>query len=293
MYSKKRKRKTPSLRDLVISRIRQARAEKVVDLATVRALKERRAEEAADMHQYDPAHAAYLSALHVIADATGALANFPELSRLCDRSEEAEEEYMPEGPPMSPITRTMYLTWTLFDLPDDRTGETWGEVVEVAFREGKGDPALISIVERLNASSLGFFVNVRRDGPRFLLRDLVTGEEHRAIIPSGYQGSAGDLLLLRLAPPPHPDAPHSVALTTPYVIAEPGVSEWAAYFDRTLPAIQGGDRNAAYRKLMRKGHVPHGDRYWLEYVFEAYGGHSESMILLRGLPDVAASRPHA
>lgn len=71
------------------------------------------------------------------------------------------------------------------------------------------------------------------------------------------------------------------------------VTEWMPYFERTLPALKGSELHAAYRKLVRRGDAPHGDRYWLEYAFEAYAGHSESMILLRGLPDVAASRPHA
>jgi hypothetical protein len=32
--------------------------------------------------------------------------------------------------------------------------------------------------------------------------------------------------------------------------------------------------------------------YWNEYIFEAYAGHDDQAIWLRGLPDVAESRPH-
>jgi hypothetical protein len=118
-------------------------------------------------------------------------------------------------------------------------------------------------------------------------------DEHWALIPSGYRGKHGDLLLARLAPPPSADAPHAVVLTTPYVIAKPGTNEWTTYFERTLPAMNASDRTDAYRALMRRGHGLLADRYWLEYVFEAYAGHSESAIVLHGLPDIAESRPHA
>ena len=35
------------------------------------------------------------------------------------------------------------------------------------------------------------------------------------------------------------------------------------------------------------------ERYWAEYVFEAYVNHRPDVILLRGLPDVPESRPHS
>ena len=33
--------------------------------------------------------------------------------------------------------------------------------------------------------------------------------------------------------------------------------------------------------------------YWPEYVFEGYVNHKSDVIFLRGLPDVAESRPHS
>lgn len=80
---------------------------------------------------------------------------------------------------------------------------------------------------------------------------------------------------------------------TPYVILHPGVEAWLAYFDRTLPLVGVGDRARAYEHLMKWGHPPHGERYWLEYIFEAYATHSDSIVFLRGLPDIDESRPHS
>jgi hypothetical protein len=35
------------------------------------------------------------------------------------------------------------------------------------------------------------------------------------------------------------------------------------------------------------------ERFWLEYVFEAYASHRAEVVFLRGLPDIAESRPHS
>ena len=35
------------------------------------------------------------------------------------------------------------------------------------------------------------------------------------------------------------------------------------------------------------------ERFWFEYVFEAYASHSAEAVFLRGLPDIPESRPHS
>lgn len=35
------------------------------------------------------------------------------------------------------------------------------------------------------------------------------------------------------------------------------------------------------------------ERFWLEYVFEAYASHRAEAILPMGLPDIPESRPHS
>ena len=49
-------------------------------------------------------------------------------------------------------------------------------------------------------------------------------------------------------------------------------------------------KKAAYHHLMKCGLD---ERYWAEYVFEAYVNHRPDVIFLRGLPDVPESRPHS
>ncbi len=35
------------------------------------------------------------------------------------------------------------------------------------------------------------------------------------------------------------------------------------------------------------------ERFWLEYVFEAYASHRAEAVFLIGLPDIPESRPHS
>ena len=35
------------------------------------------------------------------------------------------------------------------------------------------------------------------------------------------------------------------------------------------------------------------ERFWFEYVFEAYASDQEGAVFVRGLPDVPESRPHS
>jgi hypothetical protein len=75
-----------------------------------------------------------------------------------------------------------------------------------------------------------------------------------------------------------------VFFTTPYIVRQPGLSEWQAYFRRNLPVAA---RLDAYERHMTSL------RYWNEYVFEGYAGHDLEDIFLEGLPDVPESRPHS
>ena len=74
-----------------------------------------------------------------------------------------------------------------------------------------------------------------------------------------------------------------------YVIIDPGERDWQRFFERTLPKTGIGNTWQAYRHLMKYGLEL---RYWCEYVFEAYVNYKTSLVYLRGLPDVAGSRPH-
>jgi hypothetical protein len=58
-----------------------------------------------DVKHLDPAHGIYVHVFNTLVAMLEQLAGLPELDPFCDIIEKAQEEYMPSGPPMSPLTR--------------------------------------------------------------------------------------------------------------------------------------------------------------------------------------------
>jgi hypothetical protein len=241
-------------------------------------------EQLAGMH---PAHAAYVYAQNQAAVLSEQLTALPEMAPLADLVAKAEDLYWPGGPPMSPLTRSYFTCWALFDACLEPTGETIGTTILAVGKALGMDPALLRFVELMQASRMGFHVQEGREGDLVVLRELVTGRICRAVAASGYQGRKGDLWFARVLPPPSAGGSEHVVFTTPYIVRRPGLSEWEAYFRRSLPL---GDRLEAYERHMKFGPSR---SYWNEYVFEAYTGHDAEAVFLAGLPDVPESRPHS
>jgi hypothetical protein len=78
--------------------------------------------------------------------------------------------------------------------------------------------------------------------------------------------------------------------TTPYILLQPGLAQWTAYFSRSLPQAAAPARIDAYERHMKYGPTR---RYWNDFVFEGYVNHQTEAIFLAGLPDVPGSRPHS
>jgi hypothetical protein len=53
---------------------------------------------------YDPVHAAYIFVHHVTSVFSENVSRLPEMRAYAKEVGDAEEEYMPSGPPMSPLT---------------------------------------------------------------------------------------------------------------------------------------------------------------------------------------------
>lgn len=280
----------------LIKALKKYEKRKVVDLAEFRAAREearrldetvRRDEAYAETH---PAHALLAVAQNQLSVFVEVVTALPEMSRFADAIEKADEEYMPLGPPMSPLTKSFFSAWAYFDLCFGLRKETLATCLIEVGRAMRLPADLLSLWSRLQSSRLGIYEHEGMEDGLTLLRELITGERARCLVPSGYPGHSGELWLARVVPSPTPLLDGAVVMITPYVLLQPGREEWLAFFQRTLPKVSANDDRKAYETLMKHGLSRH---YWNEFVFEAYVNHQPEAIYLAGLPDVDASRPQS
>jgi hypothetical protein len=64
---------------------------------------------------YDPVHAAYVFVHHIISTFSENVSQFSEMQAYAEEVGSAQEEYMPSGPPMSPLTTSFFSCWAFFD----------------------------------------------------------------------------------------------------------------------------------------------------------------------------------
>lgn len=289
----------------VLTELRKHRSRKVIDLAEVRQARIDVATQQSSLISpeklaaYDPAHGIYIYAQNVLSALVENLAGLPTLGKLSQAYGDAEAEYLPSGPPMSPLSRSYFICWAMFDLCAGIRRETLASVAIAAGRSLGMEPALLEVLGRMQASRMGLWVHEGVSGGRVLLRELCTENRCEAVSGSGYQGMPGQIWYVRMMPPPSevPGANHAVVFTSPYVLVEGGgggrvvparESAWRAYLERTLPQVPGATDQERYHHLMKFGLSRH---YWNEYVFEAYVNYQVDMVLLEGFPDIPLSRP--
>ena len=276
--------------------MREVLGRKVVDFSAARAARDAAAtlhetvpkdEALAELH---PAHAAYMSVVNQVSVLSEILTSLPALHRFVDLIGRAEEEYMPSWPPMSPISRSHFNAWAFFDAAVGIERETIGTIVLDLAPDLPLPPAFVDLLGHLTRSRLGLYVHEGGKDEHIVLRELHTGLRKRTIATNAHFGKAGELWLARVLPPPHPSLESHVSFISPYVIESPGEAAWLGFFERNVPKVRARDAAQAFELLMKYGLGP---RYWNEYIFEAYAAHDDQAIWLRGLPDVAESRPHA
>jgi hypothetical protein len=84
---------------------------------------------------YDPLHAVYLSAQNLVSVLSEFLSDLPLFKDYYDKADYAEDEYLPGGPPMSPLTSSYFTTWAFFDLQFGGDHETIGTCILEASNE--------------------------------------------------------------------------------------------------------------------------------------------------------------
>lgn len=283
----------------LIAQVRGIKAQKVVDLEAWGEAKKRASHiaqqsqpSAEALDEVGPEFVLYAYVNNWAIGMVELLQDVPELRKYMQKFFEAQEEYMPAGPPMSPLTKSFFYQWALYDVPIGLKRETMGSILLAVGRALKMDPEFLALLKSLTEGRLGLYLH-EGSGTKnetVVLKELLTEVRHEAVCSSGYFGTKGELWLARVMPPPVGSPARAVVVTTPYLVLNPGVDDWLAYLNRTLPKTQRSDARDAHEYLMKFGLQPN---YWPEYVFESYVNHRADVIFVRGLPDVAESRPHS
>ena len=251
-----------------------------------------------DLAGYHPAHAAYIYAQNQMSAMSESLTALNEMAPFTELFSEAEDLYIPNGPPISPLTPSYFTSWAFFDACAGPANETIGAIVLELGPAFGMRTELLHVIRLMQESRMGLYAQDGIVGGLVVLREVVTGTVCRAISPAGYLGRKGELWYARVLPPPIPGGSEHVVFTTPYIVLKPGLHEWQAYFDRTLPKAgpkAGPETGELARRQAYERHMKYGPTrtYWNEYVFEGYVNHRTEVIFLAGLPDLPESRPNS
>jgi hypothetical protein len=73
---------------------------------------------------YDSVHAAYIFVHHITSVFSENVSRLPEMRTYAKEIGEAEDEYLPSGPPMSPLTTSFFSCWAFFDHRIGKTTDT-------------------------------------------------------------------------------------------------------------------------------------------------------------------------
>jgi len=240
---------------------------------------------------FDPVHAAYVAAQNLLSAFAESVSVLDEFEPYYEIAAAAQEEYMPSGPPMSPLTASYFTTWAFFDCAFGRDDETIGTcLLDVSDVLGLDD-GMIEIIRRFQHSRMGIYVHGGTVADsKCMLRELVTNREFMCHPTSGYAGQKGQLWYVRICPPLFGLVEYHVAITTPYILTETTEDDWAAYLNRTLLDESDSDGDRDLDGLMKFGTTLH---HWNEFVFQGYHHSQSDAIFLAGLPDVKGSLPHA
>lgn len=236
-------------------------------------------------------HAAYASLQQSTAYFAEGASQLPEMSEWTLAVAQAEDEYLPSGPPMSPLTTSFFWTWALYDLRIGNSSDTMASCQLSLNDLFQFNEHQMQAMQNLSRSRIGLYEHVGMAGRSVRLKELLTDEEFVCLATSGYSGRAGELWYVRLLPPLEPEhAPYHISFTTPYILTEASKDDWLSYLQRTLAVRRNGETREALHRLMKHGPKP---LYWHEFVFLAYHHHQPDAVFLAGIPDLKSTLPHA
>lgn len=237
-----------------------------------------------------PSHAVYASTQNLISYLAENLSVLPEFEEYHKIAGDAEDEYMPSYPPMSPLTTSYFTLWAFFDLRFGKDRETIGTCLCDIGSEIGIHKDYIELIRLLQESRMGVYLVQNLDGESVHLYEIFTKSKYRCHVGSGYTGEKNEIWFARIVPPPFSINDQYIVITTPYVVVETPKENWKDYFNRTLPRVGIDSPILAYHELMKHGLEIN---YWNEYIFQAYCNFSNDVIYLTGIPDKPETLPHS
>ncbi|MCY4486873.1 MAG: hypothetical protein OXF11_07120, partial [Deltaproteobacteria bacterium] len=161
-----------SVADKIAKKILSSRGSKVVDLASWREGRKMALEAGlgddgralGKLAGHDPCHALYVVAQNVASLMAETISGLREAKGYVRIVGGAEDEYMPGGPPMSPLTVSYFTMWALFDVGFGSSRETMGSCILRIASEFDCPSWLVDGVERMQQSRMGFYVHCGSEG---------------------------------------------------------------------------------------------------------------------------------
>jgi hypothetical protein len=210
-----------------------------------------------------------------------------EYSRIVGK---AEDVYIPDSPPISPLTRSYFTHWAFFDVTFGKDKETIGTCFLDSGNMLGVDPRFLSLVSLAQESRMGIYEYIGDRHGLIELKELLTEKSHFCICPSGYSGRKGELWFVRIHPPPPGLVSYSVIMTTPYIVIGHSKQEWVSFFERNSIYVKDSQLETKLQSFLKHGLSTN---YWNEFIVEAYAGYRLEAVFLQGIPDLANTRPHA
>ena len=239
----------------------------------------------------DPVHAAYIFVHHIASVFAENVSQLLEMWTFTKEVGKAEDDYLPDGPPMSPLTRSYFTSWAFFDHRIGKTTDTLASCLIDANDIIWMNPDQLHALKEMNESRMGIYEHQGWQENYVRLRELITDKEFVCHVASGNRGKAGELWYVRLLPPLVPKfATYHIAFTTPYVLLGSTKKDWIDFLRRNIVGMKASSEAEALHRLMKCGPRKN---YWNEFVFLAYHHHQANAIYLSGIPDLKSTLPHA
>jgi hypothetical protein len=272
--------------------LRRTARKPVIDLAAMRDLQQMQREIAGSADETSPLppnHAAWMHVFKVLGSLAHLALSTSALRKLADRVAAADDEYMPGGPPQSPILDSFFTSWWMADLTVGPVRESMCSVL-ADVGPALGMPAEVCRYARLlGQSRMGVYRMTDLGDDRVELVELVTDSRVTARLPSDLHGR-GELWLTRLLPPIVEGDGDWVVWTTPYRLDGPKcLAQWLAYCERVVGTAVPADRTERIARHFKASDEP---RRWSEFVMNGYAGVTDiGEIVLCGVPDRPKTLP--